>query len=167
MRSAPILAALALFALPGSAAAVGFGTTYGHGYEGSTRGYYESPFLRYPSLDLVLSGVVLQLHPLALLDGITHDDLWLGADAYFGGWSWGAGQALDGVVVPGASLDLTPDADFDHFNFSAMGQGRVGLEGGGTVRYGVYVVPGLGLALADGDFELALGGRVELALWKP
>jgi hypothetical protein len=166
MRRAPFLAFPLLLSLPGSAMAVGIGTTYGYGHEGGTFGYYTSPFLLYPSLDLVLPDLVLQLHPFALLAGITHDDLWIGADAYFAGWSWGAG-ALDGVVVPGASLDLTPDADFDHFNFAAMGQGRVGLEGGDAFRFGVYVVPGLGLGLEHGDFELALGGRVELALWKP
>ncbi|MFH1468606.1 MAG: hypothetical protein ABIO70_29720 [Pseudomonadota bacterium] len=158
---------LLLFVLPTSAHAVGFGTSYGHGVEQSVRQYYVSPFLAYPTLDLYLQDMVLQLHPFELLQGFFHDDLLLGGDLYFQGWAWGAGGALHGVAVPGASLDITPDADFRPFNLEAMGQARVGLEGGDAFRYGAYIVPGLGLALADGDFDLALGGRLEVSVWVP
>jgi hypothetical protein len=158
---------LLLLALPTTAQAVGFGTSYGHGVEQSVRQYYVSPFRTYPTLDLYLQDMTLQLHPFELVQGFFDDDILLGGDLYFKGWTWGAGASLTGVAIPGASLDLTPAADFRPFNLAAMGQGRVGLEGGGAMKFGAYIVPGLGLALSDGDFDLALGGRLEVAVWVP
>jgi len=167
MRPFPVLSLLAVLALPTPAWAVGFGTSYGIGLESSTRGYYASPFNWYPSFDLHFDKVDLQLHPFGLLAGITKEEIWLGGDVYFGGRSWGTGTAVTGVFIPGASLDLVADPDFKPYNVAALGQARIGLEAGQAFCFGLYVVPGFGLAIADDEFEMMLGGRVELSFWLP
>ncbi len=165
MRRLTILCAL--LSLPGTAHALGYGTSYGIGAEVSGRGYYAAPFGTWPSLDLYLHSVTLQLHPLELVHGIMQDDIQLGANAYFAGRSFATGTALEGVIMPGASFDLAADTDFDPLDLALMAEGRAGLQAADAMGFGIYLVPGLGIALADGDFELMLGGRVELAIWLP
>ena len=162
-----LFAVLALLCIPGTAQAMGYGTSYGLGLESSSRGYYVAPFGLYPSLDLYLDAMTLQFHPLELVQGITQDDIWLGANAYFPGPTFTTGTALEGTIMPGASIDLVADTDFKPLYLALMAQGRLGVQTAETMGVGVYVVPGLGLAMADGDFELMLGGHVELSIWLP
>ncbi len=162
-----ILALFTLLSLPGTAHALGYGTSYGIGLESSSRGYYVSPFGIYPSLDLYSDGALVQLHPLELVQGITQDDIWLWANAYFPGPTFSTGTGLEGTIMPGASFDLRADTDFKPLYLALMAEGRMGVQTAEAMGVGVYVVPGLGLALADGDFEVMLGGRVEIAIWLP
>ena len=163
MRRLTLLALL--LALPAPAHAIGYGSSYGLGLETSSRGYYVSPFGLYPSLDLHLAPAWLQLYPLELVQGITIDELWIGGAGWAPGWSYGTGTVMEGVLMPGASFDLVADTDFKPLYLAVCATGRLGLPAQESMGFGAYILPSAGLALADGDFEVMLGGRMEFSLW--
>ncbi len=167
-----LIPALALLAFPMSAeAAWGFTAHQGGSY--TTRGYYMQPSANLPTLDLRMSGQVIQFDVLELISGITTDQLHLGVNYYKtldngdlseGGWKgvWQLGGALD--------IDSAPDYSFDPLNLQLLAQARMGMQAHDKFGFGIYIVPGVGFAktydfVGDDAFELAVGGEVQLSAW--
>lgn len=168
-----LLPALALAAFPLSAEAA-WGFTAHQGWEYSTRGYYISPFEGLPTLDIRNKGQVIQLDVLELVSGISTEQLHLGVNYYRnldngpvtedGSWkgAWQLGGSLD--------IDSAPDFDFEFLNMQALLQGRMGMQSHNDYGFGVYVVPGIGVAktydfAGDDAFELAVGGQLQISAW--
>lgn len=142
---------------------MGFGTTAQ--VTGFDFGAFGFGFGFLPTLDLYPSeNLVLQIHALDTLAFALADDdvLFLGADLTTTVVRVDALDGTDGVIQPGGSLDI-----YDDFGtwFVVGGVCRFGIEGGGTMRVGAYIVPGLGLAAGDGDEEVAFSGSVQLSMW--
>ena len=152
-----------LAALP-AAAHAGIGTTYSLGSEYSTRGLYFSP-MWLPTLDIVNEGMVIQLHALDLLSGLTNEAVVLGGNIHFTTLRKNINESIGGVVQPGGSLDIVTDFDFDPLYLSALGLVRMGAQSQKGMGFGIYVVPGAGIVLADGDLELGVSGTLQVSAW--
>lgn len=167
------LPALALAVLPSKAEAA-WGFTAHQGVEYSTRGYYVSPHEWLPTIDIRTQGQVIQIDALELLSGITTDRLHLGVNYYRnlkngpvtddGSWkgAWQLGGSLD--------VDSGADYAFDALNLMLMAQGRMGMQAHKDFGFGIYVVPGIGIAkgfdfAGDDAFDLAVGGQVQISTW--
>ncbi len=176
MRRAPILLAVpALLALP-QVAHAGVGSTWAF-RSGSTFSYvggwgapgFTFPFHDLPSLDVRMRAVDVQFHVLEFIGGIASesDMLLLGANAYFQGMERPAPGSFVGVFDPGVSLDLAAETDFSPTNVGVMGLARLGVEAEERFGCGLYVVPAVGIGLIEEEFELLVGGSLQVSIWVP
>jgi hypothetical protein len=128
----------------GSGAVVGLGYSLNADYPSTSAGFF-------PSFDLRFDPLVIQIHALETLVGLSTDNIFLGANVYYilarpsfdGGW--------EGVVAPGGAIDVFGDP------FGLIVNGEAGV--------GVYVVPALGVLLGDVDTALVTGGTVQFSVW--
>lgn len=158
MRPSLWLAPLALLSLSPSAFA-GIGTTFYFGGENSSWGGF--PGGAYPSLDFTFDRFILQIHALEFLDELTDDSLYLGANGYMALVNLDIDGKLQGVVQPGASLDIVDDP----FGIGIAALARVGAEKSGRMGIGLYVVPAFGFTIIDEDVDLLLGGTLQVSAW--
>ena len=146
-----------LLAMPGSAFAVGIGSTIG--VDGIDDGVGNGSFR--PTFDLVFDPVILQIHALDTLESAFHDSLYLGVDVLVevveapiaGPWS--------GVVQPGGGVDLFADPD----GIAIAGECRLGIQAEESAGFGVYVVPAIGFVSGDGRGSLHAGGALQVSAW--
>lgn len=156
--------ATALLIVPTAAHAIGVGTTAhitGMSFDGGL--WAGAGYL--PSLDLYPSETVrIRINALDTLAWLLEDSdqIYLGGDFTITALRVDAFPNLEGVIQPGGSLDI-----YSNFGEEIVigGLCRVGMEGGGTMRGGLYVVPGLGVAAGDGYDGAVWSGAVELSLW--
>lgn len=157
------LVALALAAAP-SLAHAGWGFSYAQGPEFSTRGYYVSP-MALPTFDIHLEGAAIQINALDLVSGLTREEVILGGNVYVQALKKKVTEDVAGVVDAGGSLDLVTNFDFDPLYVALLGQMRLGAQAQKGVGAGLYVIPGLGVAMAAGELELAVGGQLQFSVW--
>lgn len=143
----------------GSTAAIGtggfdLGLGLGGGGDVSTGGFA-------PSLDLHFSPVHLQIHLLEFTEALSQEDIFVGVNMYFDAVSSQVAGPWIGVVQPGFGLDLYGDP----VTIALTGQCRLGPEASGSASFGVYVVPAVGILVADGDLEWIAGGSLQLSAW--
>jgi|WetSurMetagenome_2_1015567.scaffolds.fasta_scaffold892427_1 hypothetical protein len=128
-------------------------------------GIGESPEM-YPSLDLYKNDILIQLHVLRLVAGLADETISVGANGYMTTSHPEAGH-LEGLIAPGASLDLESDMKFKHNHFDLAALLRIGVQSRNKLSAGVYVVPELGIALDNERVDLLAGGTLQLSLWLP
>lgn len=166
----PLLATLLLLP-PQAHAEAAFGLTAAFGQEGPTnssaaRGDYGTfPGFKYPSVDIHFSKWTVQAHVLELVDQLTAENLYLGAQARYNLYDRDVVGSVDGVIAPGVGFDYLSDLDFDDVNIGLTGQAALGAEVGSGMRLGLYVVPVIGLGAISGDAELLLGGWLQISVW--
>ncbi|MBW1876982.1 MAG: hypothetical protein JRJ84_01335 [Deltaproteobacteria bacterium] len=165
MRNLAVVAALALTtpawgAGIGTTVGVGTGAVVGLGY--SLNADYPSTSMGFfPSFDLRLDPLIIQVHALETLVSLSNDEIFLGANAYYilarpsfqGGW--------EGVVAPGGGVDLFGNP----FGLVVDAEVLFGIQYQGDIGVGVYVVPALGVLLGDVDTALVTGGTVQFSVW--
>lgn len=118
-----------------------------------------------PSLDVRVDELVFQIHALETVVSIGNTS----NDIYFGGNGWGtlaAGtlggqwEVFGGV---GGSADLYIDDGDVALQFGPVAP--IGVRYGTSPRVGVYVQPGLYLAVAGGVGELIADGDLLVSVW--
>lgn len=157
------IVALALAAAP-SLAHAGWGFSYAQGSEFSTRGYYVSPMVL-PTFDIHADSLAVQINALDLISGVTREQVVVGGNVYVQAMKKKVSEEIAGVVDAGGSLDLVTNFDFDPVNVALLGQMRLGAQSQKGVGAGLYVIPGLGVAMAAGELELAVGGQLQFSVW--
>ena len=150
---------LAAAALAPLSAHAGLGTTFYVGAEDANNGFLWGT--TYPSLDIYTKPVIVQIHAMEFLRSLTRDDFYLGANAYLPLLEMDVAGQVTGVVQPGLSLDLSDDP----FTMGVAGLCRLGGESTGRMGLGIYVVPAFGFAIVDDDFDLLMGGTLQLSAW--
>jgi len=136
------------------------GVTYALGTEISTKGDYVSPFHFMPSLDWKQDRLLFQVHVGELIAGLSSGDedlgtastFALGTNVYYRTSKKKLTDKINGVVMPGASLDivkglgdLEEDGTFDGTHLALTGQWRWGAQIVGGMGFGIYVTPALGV----------------------
>lgn len=166
------IACLLALSLPGSAFAMGIGTTgyFGQSFWWGGAGAFGPGFglgsVWLPSLDLYpTENIPIQIHAADTLAILIEDsdDIYLGGDVTFNVLRTTALPSMEGVIYPGGSLDLC--ACSGDTNIVLAGISRIGVEGGADMRLGVYLVPGVGIALNDGDGDMIWQGELQLSMW--
>lgn len=157
-----LIAALAAF-VPAVANA-GVGLTWFTGSEFGAKSYYASP-MGLPTIDIHNKEFVVQLHALDLVHGIVNEQLYLGANGYMTTRRMKVNEDIGGVIAPGASLDIVTNFDFDPLNLAAQGLVRMGAQTQKGMGFGIYVVPGLGIAMAGGEFDVVMSGQLQISTW--
>ncbi|MEN0063136.1 MAG: hypothetical protein AAGA48_13355 [Myxococcota bacterium] len=147
-----------------SAQAAGFGSSVGITPRGGPGAFY-------PSFDVHADPIVLQIHALEFLDGLTNDQVYFGANLYFDAGRRTIGRSrFEAVVQPGVSVDIVAEPG----TLVVLGEARVGMEipsaDGG---FGIYVVPALGVGVGEPDVlpgigddgPLIVGGALQISAW--
>jgi hypothetical protein len=155
-----------------SARAATFGTTYGVGRTAITDtalvpiAVTETAPGAFPSFDLVLGGMYLQLFPLDFGFAIFENTLLLSANLFLPpAYSAQNGAA---TIAPGVSVEISSNSDTDVSILSGQLLARIGVSTGDQgMRAGIYIVPGAGVAVIEGDVEIMASGSLELSLWMP
>ena len=162
------LTALALLAAPMTASAgVGFTAHLNQTY--TTRGYYYSA-MNLPTVDITNQGLVIQIHALDLIEGLTYENLDLGVNVYKTFNNGPVNDNWKGVFQPGGSLDVSTNFDFDPLSMALLFEPRLGFQKAQDFGFGLYVVPGLGFGMGpdgsgDTGIELAVSGGLQVAAW--
>ncbi len=166
-----LIAALATF-IPLSAQA-GFGVTHYNSYE-STKSYI-SPSHDLPSIDYKSGPLVVQVDVLELLQSMgIEDQLRFGVNVYQTTIKKKVTEEFGGVVQFGGSLDYDQfSQDLKYINI--MAAMRMGAQASKGMGFGIYVVPEIGVSMANGDgadvvrpdstMELELGGQLQISTW--
>lgn len=151
-----------------SAHALGVGTTYSLG---SGLPWDLGPFLDVgaigtsggflPSLDLHPGNVTVQIHALETLQVLANEELFLGANCFFGVVEQPNTGAALGVVEPGFGVDLWADP----FVLIPTFETRIGVKVPGSMSWGVYAVPALGVAISDNDTDIVIAGGLQFSAW--
>lgn len=165
VASALAAAPVALLGLAGTAHAtdISVGTSYGIGLQSTNFGFASVGSVRaLPSLDLYFDKFILRLYPLDLLNNLASDNIVLAVDGYVGAVEQPIGGSWNGVVQPGGNFAI---ADFDSLLVEIAGSARLGAETGDGAHVGAYVVPMIGIGIADGELALITGGRIEMSVW--
>lgn len=147
--------------------ALGIGTTYALG---NGLGWDLGPFLDIqqvtasgflPSLDLHPGKVTVQIHVLETLQILSNEELFLGANCYFGVVEVPNAGNVVGVVEPGFGVDLWADP----FSVAATFETRVGAKSPGGMSWGVYAVPALGVVISENDTDIVIAGTLQFSAW--
>ncbi|MDG1478960.1 MAG: hypothetical protein P8R54_05180 [Myxococcota bacterium] len=166
-----LIAALATV-IPLSAQA-GFGVTHHSSIE-TTKSYF-SPNHLLPSIDYKSGPLVVQVDALELIESLGQEDqLRLGFNVYQTSIKKKVTEEFGGVVQFGGSLDFDQQSqDLSYIN--VMAGMRMGAQAAKGMGFGIYVVPQIGLSVANGDaadvvrpdstMELELGGQLQISTW--
>ena len=157
------LFSLALLALPMTASA-GVGFTAHQTATYSSRGYYFSP-MNLPSIDIINDGLVIQLQALDLVEGLTYENIELGASVYKTAKAGPVTGDWKGVMQPGGTLEFQTNFDFDPINIAVLFEPRMGFQKAEDFGFGLYVVPGIGAAYAAEEVELMVSGGIQVTAW--
>jgi len=157
------LTALALLAAPMTASA-GVGFTAHQEAKYTARGFYVSP-MNLPSLDITNEGLVVQIYALDLLEALNYENIDLSVGLYKTVKSGKVTDNWKGVLQPGGTLDVSTNFDFDPLYLALTGQARMGIQKADDFGFGVYVVPGIGVADAAGEIEMAVSGGIQISAW--
>lgn len=152
------LLALAALTLP-SVAHAGVGSTaYLGGYSDGT-GWV-------PSIDYRDSGLLVQVHLLDLLGGLTMDFTNIGADVTSVIQKRKVAENVEGVVMLGGAVRYFQVKGLDG-DFNLLLKSRMGAEMKEGAGFGIYVTPAIGITTASlsGDMGLAYGGGIEISCW--
>lgn len=115
-----------------------------------------------PSLDIRAEPVIVQIHVLEFTEALVDDEeLYLGANVLFAAGASPLHGPWLGVVQPGFGFDIVGDP----LLLSLTGQCRLGVEAQEAAGVGLYVVPELGIALADNQSDWIAGGSLQLSVW--
>lgn len=174
-----LIAALATFCIPMTAQA-GFGVTHYSSIEitngaNSAGVPYFSPAHTFPSLDYKSGPLVVQVDALEMLESLGQEDqLRLGVNVYQTSIKKKVTENFGGVVQFGGSLDFDQQSD-DLTFINVLGSMRMGAQASKGMGFGIYVVPEVGLSLANGDaadavrpdgtMELEVGGQLQISTW--
>jgi hypothetical protein len=143
----------AVLSLASTAHATALGTTIGIGSGGGTTA---GGFL--PSFDIYADPVTVNVHALELLQSVSDDDLFLGANVYFNAVDRERGE-LKLVLQPGFGLDFFTDPTVDVITAEA----RIGARTkGGPAGMGVWIVPAVGFATSDNDTDFITAGTLQI-----
>lgn len=160
--------AIGLF-LPTQAHALGVGTTYAPGnvlaglgafIPGDVQLASSMGFL--PSLDLHPGNATVQIHALETVQGLTNENLWLGANVYFNVAQVANTGSAVGVVEPGFGVDLQI---VDYFYTVITGECRFGVMLPGEASAGIYAVPALGVAADENNVDIVIAATLQLSVW--
>ncbi len=163
-----------LAAAPLSAQA-GFGVTgYLGSVELSSKYTYQSPAHQYPSIDYKSGPLVVQVDALSLFESVFRDDdIHLGVNVYQTTIKKKVTSEFGGVVQFGGSLDYD-QAGSDLSFITLLAGMRMGAQAQKGMGMGIYVVPEVGINVANGDaadafredsMEFAFGGQVQISTW--
>lgn len=167
-----LIAALATV-IPLSAQA-GFGVTHYSSIE-TTKTPGISSMHELPSIDYKSGPLVVQVDALELIQSLGQEDqLRLGVNLYQTTIKKKVTEEFGGVVQFGGSLDFDQQSqDLKYIN--VMGAMRMGAQASKGMGFGIYVVPQIGLSMANGDaadvvrpdstMELELGGQLQISTW--
>lgn len=168
-----LIAALATF-IPLSAQA-GFGVTHYSSIEHSTKSFYFSSNHQLPSLDYKSGPLVIQVDALELVESLAQEDmLRLGFNIYQTTTKKKITEEFSGVIQLGGSVDYDQQSD-DLSYINVLGAMRMGAQAAKGMGFGIYVVPEIGVSLANGDaadavrpdgsMELEVGGQLQISTW--
>jgi hypothetical protein len=155
-----ILAALAL-ALVSTSAHAGIGATASIGgtNDGAVMG------LQAPSLDWRGGGVLAQVHLLDLIGELTNERVELGVDVSGVVHKRKVGPDVEGVIMPGGTLNFSTPTSFRNASWQVLAQTRFGAEMKQGMGFGIYVVPQIGVSNFTGDVGLSYGGTLQVSAW--
>lgn len=153
-------------AVPSHAWAFALGTSYGFGQRNITNSPGRSP-LAYPTLDLRADAFHLQFGALDLINGLVDERADIVARGYYGLAKQPATDALQGIFSVGGGVNLFTRGDYEDTSMIFEALARFGIENTGAYRLGVYITPGVGLAVMDGDLEMAFSGTLEASFAFP
>lgn len=177
-----LVLAAALLAIPTPSYALGIGTTFYTGTDGISDAGMQTIATpaypgTYPSVDIAINDrVYLQLHLLELLQGIAETRAIIGLNGYFGVSTFAVTGPLTGQLAIGGSFDMvTTRADYEDPAVVMEVLGRLGFTFGQELKFGVFVVPGIGFAVvpesavgnSNTDLELAFSGKLQFSAWIP
>ena len=168
-----LIAALATI-IPMTAQA-GFGVTHHSSIEHSTKtGYFSSNHVL-PSIDYKSGPLVVQVDALELIESLGQEDmLRLGINVYQTTIKKKVNENFGGVVQFGGSIDFDQqNQDLKYIN--VLGAMRMGAQAAKGMGFGIYVVPEIGVSIANGDaadairpdgtMELEVGGQLQISTW--
>ena len=168
-----LIAALATV-IPMTAQA-GFGVTHYSSIEHSTKtGYFSSNHML-PSLDYKNGPLVIQIDALELIESMAQEDmLRLGVNVYQTSIKKKVTENFGGVVQLGGSFDYDQQSD-DLSYINVLAAMRMGAQASKGMGFGIYVVPQIGISMANGDgaefvrpdgsMELEVGGQLQISTW--
>ncbi len=159
---------LALIGLALAAAApaqAGFGMT---AHMGATNDTATTPGLGIlaPSLDYRAAGVLVQVHLVELIGELPNGlvDGRVGISGIV--MKRKVGPEVEGVFMPGGTVQVTADTRNDTLGWQVMAQTRMGAEMKQGMGFGIYVVPSVGVSnLLTGKVGLAYGGTLQVSTW--
>jgi hypothetical protein len=162
--TAALAAATLLFSGADAQAAVGF--TAHQTWDYGTHGFFSSPFTK-PTLDYMSEGLVVQGDVLELLSGASNSTLNLGVNIYKTVQKKKVTEDINGVLQPGAKINIVSGPDFDvgGGSLALIGSARLGAQAAKGVGFGMYVVPDIGVAKTGDEIELVVGGGVQVSAW--
>jgi hypothetical protein len=166
-----LIAALATV-LPLSAQA-GFGVTHHQSIE--TTKSYASPNHTLPSFDYKSGPLVVQVDVLELVESLGQEDqLRIGVNVYQTTTKKKVTDEFGGVIQFGGSIDFDQVSQDLKF-INVMGAMRMGAQASKGMGFGIYVVPEIGVSIANGDaadairpdstMELEVGGQLQISTW--
>ncbi|MCK6506429.1 hypothetical protein L6R53_24155 [Myxococcota bacterium] len=166
-----ILASLALLAAPMTASA-GVGFTAHQTWDHATRthagtGSGWGTRLDLPTLDIVNEGLVIQLGALDLVEALTYETVDLNVSVFKTVKSGPVNGDWKGVLQPGGTLEFNSSGgfNFDPMWIAAIGKARMGFQKAEDFGFGLYVVPGLGIAYGADEIDLAVSGGLQVSAW--
>lgn len=155
----------AVLALLPAAAHAGVGVTWFTGAEGGAKSLIVDQSLL-PTVDFHVQNYVIQVHALDLVRCGVGQALCLGGDFFATTRKLKVNDDIGGVIQPGGSLDIySPTFDFDFVSLDAIAKVRMGAQTQKGMGFGIYVVPGLGIGMAGGEFDIAYSGQLQISTW--
>lgn len=157
-----LLMLLGLSLAAASPAYAGFGMTahMGATNDGAALG------LMAPSLDYRAAGVLVQVHLIDFVGELPNGLVDAGVDVSAIALKRKVGTDVEGVFMPGATVQIHADTRNDTLGWQVMAQTRMGAEMKQGMGFGVYVVPVVGVSnLLTGKVGLAYGGTLQVSTW--
>jgi hypothetical protein len=153
-----LLGLFGLAALFASPAYAGFGATahLGGTSDGTTWA---------PSLDYRGGGWLVQIHAIDLIGQLPNKYVDLGVDVSGVAMKRKVAEDIEGVLMPGVSLQLYSPTSFSSPGFHAVAETRLGAEIKQKMGFGMYVVPQLGVSNLTGKMGVTYGGSLQVSAW--
>ena len=156
-----LLATLALSLAVATPAYAGIGASayVGGTNDGGTMGILA------PTLDYRGGGILGQLHILDLIGELPNERLEFGLDVSGVVVRRKIGTDIEGVIMPGGTLNLNSPTSFKDPSWQILAQTRFGAEMKQGMGFGIYVVPQIGVSNFTGDVGLSYGGTLQFSTW--